>query len=144
MSNRYYPTFLDTLSQAGINFLTDDIRACLVTANYTPAASDHFLAAIAAVSGGILSRSGSITGKSVSSGVWNCSNIIFPLPASGFVGKWMVLFKWTGSDATSPNILVDDTGNNFPVTTDGANITFQVSTGPNKLCSLAAAGSVVT
>lgn len=133
MSNSWYPKGLEHFTSAGINWGSDDIRACLVTADYVPVAANEFLSSISGVTGAILSRSPSFTGKTNTGGVLNCDNFTFPLVANGFVGKWMVVFKWTGSDATSPLILVDDTGNNFPVTTDGGNITFQVSTGPNKL-----------
>ncbi len=138
MSNSWFPKGLQHFTQADINFPSDNIKALLVSANYTPSASDEFVSTIAAVSGAILSRSGNLTGKSNAGGVLNCANFTFTLVATGHVGKYVVVYKDTGSDATSELILIDDTGNNFPVTTDGGDITFQVSTGPNKLGALGA------
>lgn len=142
LSNRWYPKGLEHFTTAGINFLTDNIKALLVTSAYTPAGTDEFVSVISGIGGAVLSRSPNLAGKSNTGGVLNCSNFTFPLVASGSVGKWMVVYKDTGSDATSILILIDDTGNNFPVTTDGGNIQFQVSTGPNKLGAIG--GPVVT
>lgn len=142
MSNSWTPLGLEDFATAQINFLTANIKALLVTSAYTPSPTDHFVAAIAAVSGAIVARSGNISGKSVTGGVLNCSNFTIPLVANGHVIKYVVFYKDTGSDATSPFFIVDDTGNNLPTTTDGADLQFQVSVAPNKLGALG--GTVVS
>lgn len=133
---------MEDFATAEIDFLSDDIRALLVTAAYTPSPTDHFVAAIAAVTGAIVIRSGSLSGKSVTGGVLSCSNFTVPLVPNGHVIKYVIFYKNTGSDATSPFFIVDDTGNNLPTTTDGADLQFQVSTAPNKLGALG--GTVVS
>ncbi len=131
--NSWYQNGLKHFSQADVNYPSDNIKACLVSALYTPnLTTDEFLSTVVA-SGGILKRSANLSGKTNTGGVLNCSNILFSLVTTGFVGKYVVFYKDTGVDATSILLLIDDTGNNFPVTTDGGDITFQVSTGANKL-----------
>jgi hypothetical protein len=138
MSNRWYPKGLEHFTSAGINFLSDNIKACCVTATYTPAAANEFLSSVS----GIISRSANLTGKTNTGGVLNCSNFNFSLVPTGNVVKYIVFYKDTGSDASSILILVDDTGENLPTTTDGGDLTYQVSTGPNKLGAIG--GPVVT
>ncbi len=139
--NSWYPKGLEHFAQGDVNFLTANIKAALVTSAYTPASTDEFLAVISGISGAIVARSGNVSGKSVTGGVLNCSNFTIPLVANGHVIKYVVFYKDTGVDATSILLLVDDTGNNLPTTTDGADLGFQVSTAPNKLGALG--GTVV-
>lgn len=139
--NSWYPKGLEHFASGDVNFLTVNIKAALVTSAYAPASTDEFLSTISGISGAIVSRSGNISGKSVTGGVLNCSNFTIPLVPNGHVIKYVVFYKDTGSDATSPLILVDDTGNNLPTTTDGADLQYLVSTAPNKLGALG--GTVV-
>lgn len=136
MSNSWYPVGLEHFAKGDINFLTANIKALLVTSAYTPAATDEFVSTIAAISGAIVSRSGNVSGKTVTGGVLNCSNFTVPLVPTGHVIKYVVFYKDTGADGTSLLFIVDDTGNNLPTTTDGADLEYQVSTAPNKLGAL--------
>ncbi len=136
MSNAWYPKGVEHFAQGDVNFLTANIKALLVTSAYTPAATDEFVSTIAAISGAIVSRSGNISGKTVTSGRLNCSNFTISLVPLGHVIKYVVFYKDTGVDATSLVLFVDDTGNNLQTTTDGADLQFQVSTAPNKLAAL--------
>jgi hypothetical protein len=142
MSNSWYAKGLEHFASGDINFLTANVKAALVTSAYTPAATDEFLAVISGISGAIVSRSGSLAGKTITGGVLNCSNFTVPLVPSGHVIKYVVFYKDTGVDGTSPLLIVDDTGNNLPTTTDGGDLQYQVSPGPNKLGTLG--GTVVT
>ena len=137
MSNSWYPKGLEYFAAP---FLTDNVIALLVTSAYTPAKTDQFISDIP--SGAIVARSGSISGKSITGGVLNCSNFTVSLVPIGHVIKYVVFAKNTGTDSTSPVLLVDDTGNNLPTTTDGGDLQFQVPTTPNKLGALG--GVVVT
>jgi hypothetical protein len=124
-------------AQADVNFPSNNIKACLVTSAYAPdLVNDEFLSTISGVSGAIVQRSGNLTGKTNAAGVLNCSNFTLSLVPTGHVIKYVVFYKDTGSDSTSILLLIDDTGNNLPTTTDGGDLTYQVSTGPNKLGAL--------
>lgn len=137
MSNSWYPKGLEYFAA---NFLTDNVIALLVTSAYTPAASDQFISDIP--SGAIVSRSSAIGGKSITGGVLNCSNFTVSLVPLGHVIKYVVFAKNTGTDSTSPLLLIDDTGNNLPTTTDGGDLQYQVAASANKLGALG--GTVVT
>lgn len=140
MSNSWYPKGLEHFAQGDINFDANNIKALLCTSAYTPLATDEFVSDV--TSPAIVIRSGNISGKSDTGGVLNCSNFTIPLVPNGFVIKYVVFYKDTGSDASSILISVFDTGNNLPTTTDGADLQFQVSTAPNKLGALG--GTVVS
>lgn len=137
--NSWFPKGLEHFASGDINFLMANIKAALVTSAYTPGPTNEFLSTI---SGAIVARSGNLSGKSVTGGVLNCSNFTVTLVPAGHVIKYVVFYKDTGSDATSLLILVDDTGNNLPTTTDGGDLQYQVSSAPNKLGALG--GTVVT
>lgn len=129
-------------TQGDVNFLTDNIKAAAVTAAYSPdtsASGDEFLSSISGISGAILSRSANLTGKTNVGGVLNCANFTFSLVPIGHVIKYVVFYQDTGSDATSIMLVVDDTGNNLPTTTDGGDLGFQISAGPNKLGAICSA-----
>lgn len=130
--NEFYGKARQRSTAGGLGWLAGDIKALLVTAVYVPdLAADEFVADIP--SGTILSRSSNFTSKTNTLGVLNADTILFPLVASGNVGKYVVIYRDTGSDATSELIICDDTGQNFPVTTDGNDISCQWSSGPNKI-----------
>lgn len=137
MSNSYYPLGLEYFAAP---FLTDNVVALLVTSAYTPAATDKFISDIP--SPAIVSRSGNLSGKTITGGVFNCSNFTISLVPNGHVIKYVVFAKDTGTDATSRLLFIDDTGVNLPTTTDGADLQYQVSTSPNKLGALG--GTVVS
>lgn len=139
MSNSWYAKGLQHFSQADINFPSDNIKCCLVTSAYTPdtsASGDEHLSTISGISGAIVQRSGNLSGKTNTGGVLKCSNITLSLVPVGHVIKYVVFYKDTGSDSTSILILIDDTGNNLPTTTDGGDLTYQVGPGPNYLGAL--------
>lgn len=131
--NSFYDKARKRSVEGGLGWLTGNIKALLVSASYTPdLANDEFVSTIVS-SGGILQRSGNFTTKTDPAGILNADTITFPLVPTGNVGKYVVLYRDTGADATSELIICDDTGQNFPVTTDGADISCQWSSGPNKI-----------
>lgn len=131
--NAFYDKARKRAVEGGLGWVTGNIKALLVSALYVPnLATDEFVSTIVA-SGGILKRSSNFTTKTDTAGVMNADTITFPLVASGNVGKYVVIYRDTGVDATSELIICDDTGQNFPVTTDGNDISCQWSTTPNKI-----------
>lgn len=137
MSNSWYPKGLEYFAAP---FLTDTVIALLVTSLYTPAPTDQFISDIP--SGAIVSRSSAIGSKTNTGGVLNCANFTVSLVPTGHVIKYVVFAKNTGTDSTSRLLLIDDTGNNLPTTTDGGDLQYQVASTPNKLGALG--GTVVS
>ncbi len=130
--NQFYGKARQRATAAGLQYLTGNIKALLVTAAYTPAIdTDEFVAIIPG--GAILSRSGNFTSKTNTLGVLDAAAINFALVAAGSVGKYVVVYRDTGVDATSELIACDDTGQGLPVTTDGSDIGAQWSSAPNRI-----------
>lgn len=137
MANTWYAKGRQHFSQGDINFPSDNIKAALVTSAYTPDfTNDEFLSTISGIGGAILKRSANLTGKTNTGGILNASSFTFSLVAAGSVGKYIILYKDTGSDASSELIASYDTGNNMPVTTDGGDVVAQIGPGPNFLGQL--------
>ena len=141
MANRWYEKGLQSIGSAAllgtqIDLVNDDIRALLVTSAYTPdtsATGDQFVSTISGIGGAILARSGSIASKTLTGGVWNFAAFTWSLVPTGHVGKYVVLYKFNASDAAAPLILIDDTGNNLPVTTDGGDLQYQPASTGNRV-----------
>lgn len=130
--NEFYGKARQRSTAGGLGWLTGNIKALLVTAAYSPSIDvDEFVADIP--SGAILKRSSNFTSKTNTLGVLGADTILFPLVAAGNVGFYVVIYRDTGADGTSELIAKDDTGQNFPVTTDGNDISCQWSSGPNKI-----------
>lgn len=132
MANTLYPKGKEKMLQAQINWLTDSVRAALVDAAYVYAAAHEFLTDL----GANVLATVAVSGRSVTSGVFDLDDPVFTTVASGDTAAYVVFYKNTGVDATSPLLYYADTITNFPVATNGANITAIIDNGPYKLFSL--------
>jgi hypothetical protein len=123
--------FLD----ADIDWTSDNIKALLVdAADYTVSINvDEFLSDIP--SGAREETSANLTGKTSTLGVADSDDPVF----AGAVGdpcEAVVLYKDTGSAATSPLIAYIDTATGLPVTPNSGDITVQWDSGSNKIFKL--------
>lgn len=104
--------------------LTDDIRVLLATNSYVPNIdTDQFVSIIPG--GAIAARSGALTGKSFNLTAFVAANVTLSLVPAGAAILYVIVYKWTGSDATSRLLIKDDTAKNLPVTPNGTDITVQ-------------------
>jgi hypothetical protein len=55
---------------------------------------------------------------------------------TGSVVSYVVLYKDTGSDATSELLVYWDTGTGIPLTPNGGDVSVNFDTGPNKIAAL--------
>lgn len=134
MANALYNKGKEKLLSAGINMLTDTIKAALVKSAYTVDLATHeFLSDLGA---NVLSTNQTLTGRSITGGVFDAAAMTWPSVTAGDTASFVVLFKDTGSAATSPLIYYIDTITNFPTTTNGADITVQDNGGANKVFAL--------
>lgn len=135
MANAVYTLAKQAFLSAQINWPTDTIKAALVSAGYTPViATDQYLSAIP--SGAIIATTAAFTGATDTAGVANANNVTFTAVGGTTVGKYIVIYKDTGSPATSPLIALIDTATGLPVTPNGGDITVAFDTGPAKIFSL--------
>ena len=137
MANALYDLGRQAFLEGSIAALTDNIKAVLVNIASTHyavnLATDQFLSAIA--SGDRVATSGNLASKTSTAGVFNAANVTFTAVTGAACGA-LVLYKDTGSAATSPLIAYIDTATGLPVTPNGGDITVSWDTGSNKVFKL--------
>lgn len=135
MANALYDTGRASFLNAGVNWTSDAIKACLVdTGTYTPnLATDAFLSIIPG--GAIISTSPAFTGKTTTAGVADAADITFTAVTGASV-EALVIYKDTGVASTSQLIAYIDTATGLPVTPSGGDITVVWDNGANKIFKL--------
>ncbi len=135
MANALYDKGRQKFLEGAIDWLTDDIRAVLVdSADYTADLAAHeFLSDVPV--GARVATSGNFTGKTSTAGVADAADVTFTA-VTGDPSEVLLIYKWTGSDATSPLIARIDTATGLPVTPNGGNINVVWDNGPNKIFKL--------
>lgn len=135
MANALYGKAKEAFITGSIDLSSDDIKCVLVdTASYTVDIAAHdFLADIPA--GERVATSANLAGKTVALGVFDANDITFTA-VTGDVSEALVIYKDTGSDATSPLIAYIDTATNLPVTPNGGDVTVTWDSGANKIFAL--------
>ncbi len=150
MSNFLYDNARALLLKGDIDWENDDIRCWLVrtrispeTDYYNAAASDVYATAISTTTGGVVA--GGANGQSLtwsstpikvtSDGAADADDVTFTSVGAGLIVRAYVLFKYTGSLATSPLILFVDqaTGLTGGLTANGGNIILAWDDGTNKI-----------
>jgi hypothetical protein len=141
MSNSLYDYGRGQFLQAGINWLSDTIKTALVnTSSYTVNTASHqFLAdvtagAFVAPSSGVQAGT-TLTSKGATAGAASAANVTFSSVSGSTVGA-IIIFKDTGSAATSPLIAYIDTATGLPITPNGGDIIVTWDTGTNKIFKL--------
>lgn len=122
----------------------DTVRCFLVdSASYTPnSATDDFLDDVPSSSrkgnSGSTNRTESptLTLLDPSAGVCDANDITFTTVPSGDELDYLLLFKDTGGDTTSPLIALIDTATGLPVTPNGGDINVAWDEGTNKIFKL--------
>lgn len=118
MSSQLYPKGKKKILDADIDLLVDDIRVVLIdTADETYNAADEFHADLTGA--GIVATSGNLASKTTTSGLFDAADINITAVTGDSV-EAVVLYKWTGSSATSPLIAWFDLGSAF--TPNGSDI----------------------
>ncbi|MFZ7319675.1 hypothetical protein [Comamonas jiangduensis] len=134
MANKMYPKGAEKLLGAQINFATDTIKAALVPSGYTFSNAHEYAADL----GALVGPSVELEGKSIAGGVFDASDVSFGALAGGSAVKALVLFKDSGSAATSPLIAYYDEVVGFPFNTNGGAVSIPWSDGALKIISLVA------
>jgi hypothetical protein len=136
MASLVYDNYRTTQMNGGINLSTDTIKVALFTASYTPAASDTFLSGIIAnetsgtgyTTGGQNIATQVVTQNSTThltffNGVDN------QWTASSISARYAVIYKYTGSNSTSPLIVCIDLGSTKTTVNDIFYIAWNSTTG---------------
>jgi phage tail sheath gpL-like len=136
MASAMYVKGIEAFMSGDIDLLSDTIKVVLVDsaagAGYTPnMAMDDFLADIPADCR--IATSDALASKTVTGGVFDAADIVFSAVAAGDPCEYLVIYKDTGSAATSQLIALIDDATGLPVTPNGADITVTWDDGANKI-----------
>lgn len=133
MANALYPKAKEKFLSGSINMSSDTIKAALIdTGTYTYSAAHEFWSDASAALVGAAVTLGS---KTVTSGVFDAADISFT-SVTGNTVEALIIYKDTGSAATSPLIAYIDTATGLPVTPNGGNIDVVWDSGANKIFAL--------
>ncbi len=134
MANALYSKGKEKILSAAVNFVTDTIKVMLVKNTYPQnLASDEFLSSVEAYR---LNTDQTLAAKSVASGAFDAGDATFAAVTAGDTSEGVVIYKDTGSAATSPLIAYIDVITGFPLATNGGDITIQWDNGAYKIFSL--------
>ena len=137
MANTLYDYCRQRFLEAQINWMTDTVKAILVsTSAYTPQTAVHQYAADIPPSARIAGPV-TLTAKATTGGAADAADCTFT-SVSGATINAIVIYKDTGTEATSPLIAYIDTATGLPITPNGGDITPR-SEAANKGAFLAAA-----
>ena len=134
MANALYAKGKEKILSASINFTSDTIKVALVKNTYPQnLTTDEFYSTISAY---VVGTPQTLSGKSVTSGVFDASDVTFSAVAAGDTCEALVIYKDTGSAATSPLIAYIDTATGLPLTTNGGDLNPQWDNGSYKIFSI--------
>lgn len=135
MVNALYDSGRNAHLRGEIAWQTDAIRAVLVDlADYTPSLSTHaFLSDIPVAAR--VATTAAFTGKTTVAGVADAADPTF-VGATGDQAEAIVIYKDTGSAATSQLIVYIDTATGLPVTPNTGDVNLIFDNGSNKIYRL--------
>jgi len=121
-------------STSAISLDTDTIKAALVSNAYAQNLStDEFYSSVSAY---VLGTPQTLTGVSVTNGIFDAADPTFAAVTAGSTVEAVVIYKDTGVAGTSPLLAYIDTVTGFPLATNGGDITIQWDNGAYKIFSL--------
>ncbi|USV40908.1 hypothetical protein [Xanthomonas phage BUDD] len=135
MANSLYAKARQRFLEGAINWNTDTIRALLVdSGTYTVNLATHeFVTSIPA--GARVAGPITLTAKTTTDGAADAADAVFPT-VSGASIEAVVLYKDTGTEATSPLIAYIDIASGLPVTPNSGDINVVWDNGSNKIFRL--------
>lgn len=126
MANALYPSILTTLLSGGINLLTANLKVSLVSGSYTYNGTHQLWSQ---VSGNAIGAPQSATGITITSGRFDCADVLFPSVASGALIGSVHLWDDTGTPATCRLVGHFDTMPGLPAEGNGGDITIASPSG---------------
>ena len=132
MANTLYDYCRQRFLESQINWMTDTIKVYLVsTSAYTPQTAVHQYLADIPVSARIAGPV-TLTAKATTGGAADAADCTFT-SVSGATINAIVIYKDTGTEATSPLIAYIDTATGLPITPNGGDIIVTWDNGVNKI-----------
>ena len=132
MANTLYDYCRQRFLESQINWMTDTIKVILVsTSAYTPQTAVHQYLADIPVSARIAGPV-TLTAKATTGGAADAADCTFT-SVSGATINAIVIYKDTGTEATSPLIAYIDTATGLPITPNGGDIIVTWDNGVNRI-----------
>ena len=132
MANTLYDYCRQRFLEAQINWMTDTVKVILVsTSAYTPQTAVHQYLADIPVSARIAGPV-TLTAKATTGGAADAADCTFT-SVSGATINAILIYKDTGTEATSPLIAYIDTATGLPITPNGGDIIVTWDNGVNKI-----------
>ena len=134
MANVFFTKGKEKILSADIDWVTDTIKVMLVKNTYPQNLStDEFLDDVEAYR---LNTDQTLSGKSITNGIFDAGDATWTAVTAGDTSEGVVIYKDTGSAATSPVLIYIDSITGFPLATNGGDITAAWDNGANKIFSL--------
>ena len=132
MVNTLYTQGRSAILRAQVDWLNADVKFTAIdTSQYTAdIANDEFMSSVP-VAARIATED--VTARTVTNGVADCEDIIFPAIAAGSTIDGGIFWINTGVDATSRLIAYVDQSTAFPYATNGGGFRVLISNGMNRL-----------
>jgi hypothetical protein len=121
VANKLYPLARNSFANAGINWGSDTIKVAAIKSGYTFSNAHQFVTDLGA---NIVARSSALSSKTSVGGILNAAQGVFAA-LTGAQVLFLVVFKDTGTDATSPLLYYIDTATNMPFTPNGIDVDVQ-------------------
>jgi hypothetical protein len=120
MANQLYPLAKTALltNSPTIDLDSIEIRASLVTAGYTYSATHQY---ITSVSSTHRVATATLLSKTIVSGVFDAADVTFT-NVSGSEVTQIIIWQWSGTEATSPLLAIIDSATGLPKVPNGGNI----------------------
>lgn len=120
MANQLYPLAKTALltNSPTIDLDSIEIRASLVTAGYTYSAAHQY---ITSVSSTHRVATATLLSKTIVSGVFDAADVTFT-NVSGSEVTQIIIWQWSGTEATSPLLAIIDSATGLPKVPNGGNI----------------------
>lgn len=136
MANQLYGLGRNKFLTGDIAYDSDTIKVDLIDADdYTVSIDTHEFHDTGTVPSAAIVTTATLTTKSATLGVADAADTVFSA-VTGDVSEALLIWKDTGTPATSPLIAYIDTATGLPVTPNGGDITVTWDDGANKIFKL--------
>lgn len=134
MANSLFNKGREAFMSGGINMSSDTIKVVLIdAADYVVNLATHQYFSSVTVAGRVATAT--LASKTVTDGIFDAGDVTFT-SVTGDPSEALLIYKDTGTEATSPLIAYIDTATGLPVTPNGGNITVTWDNGTNKIFKL--------
>lgn len=133
MANAIYDKGREAFLTGAINWSSDTIKVALVTSSYTPNLASHQY--YSSVNSNVVGTPQTLANKTVTNGVADGDDVTFTAVSASTI-NYVLIYKDTGSAATSPLICLFDTASGLPLTVAGDNVETRFDSGSNKIFKL--------